>query len=1133
MNSKGGALALTTVDASGTLGGRKLGVLQQQGGTTASSELLTLPAMGVACCSSSCSSSSSPAAADEAAENWSSTGGLIESPASAGHRPFYCCLGACSSRCEADNNSRCNSSCSSCGSPTCSCRGNHKWWGVQDSSSSCSCCCSLIKDVDCSIVCSTSNRPEERQLPLVYASTEATKGSSDTCKSSSSTNSKGCSPSRGEYKWRGRMNLFLRRAVLGDLAKSINGSSSSNGNGSSRSNGNSGCYSTADARKAEATSQEQQQDKAPRGMLVGAADTCQRTQESEQRGVLFRGAPLSRGPIVAVGCSWQDVGGPRGQHAETRTGVLQEVPATEVEKPAAVTSSQLQQLEQPKQQQPLLLLRAVKELRSSASKKQAGDYCGNGSIIGSRTRQPLRSLPVAYSSSNSPAAAGMVAAEADSAAAKLSSPAAAATPTAAATTPTAAPTTPAAAATPTTAATTPTAAAATPTAAPVTHTARTTPTAAPTSIAGATPKAAIAALQATAATPTTATTQTTAAKILAVPATVESPTNNAEHRPSEPSISTPSGGSSAAVCQQGALSCEPRFCYSLEHILAGLCWGPPCLCGTLQDTVRWGFGVSCSSDSHLVNPQQELELLLQRAAATATVGGEGSEQGTCLEKIADERCGGSRATQASGDGSLWCSTGDSLPPMRSTLSAAEGDSFGRTPWRRSGPEDGSVPFFSEASCPPPVPESCSPISDWGSPAQQWAVPQRTELEGTDSSSCSSSCSSKVGSWNPTLLKKRGYGTGSFSNEEKDEGRSYIGLFAPLLGFEGTPKGAAQTLSRYPRTALCADAFVCSGVQWFGSSEDEAGESGAEGCGRPFLPLPSCSARFCGGKALEVGKPYGREGRRRREGGIRDRNKLADGFRNARDSGNGVLYTASKRSGGTSFCLRPNAHQHLPSAPSGPATGQAANWGDIREADRTGKFTAGPEGTSGCGGSRWRDGGREETRDAACSSSSTHQTVMEIAAVPVRTRKGFRKPLPLPPEMLAAIAAAGPRRPVEPVLQYDGESREWRVFWMEEPQARYKVFQSKKFGKERAQQLALEWLHRAKAGAIHGSGRGPRVGGPSAYRFKRGRHEGPHLATEYKHSSPETLQLSTPRSALELSPEASPSLTPFPTAIPAL
>ena len=106
--------------------------------------------------------------------------------------------------------------------------------------------------------------------------------------------------------------------------------------------------------------------------------------------------------------------------------------------------------------------------------------------------------------------------------------------------------------------------------------------------------------------------------------------------------------------------------------------------------------------------------------------------------------------------------------------------------------------------------------------------------------------------------------------------------------------------------------------------------------------------------------------------------------------------------------------------------------------------------------------------------------------------------------------------------------------MEEPQARYKVFQSKKFGKERAQQLALEWLHRAKAGAIHGSGRGPRVGGPSAYRFKRGRHEGPPLATEYKHtSSPETLPLSTPHSALELSPEASPALTPFPTAIPAL
>ena len=105
--------------------------------------------------------------------------------------------------------------------------------------------------------------------------------------------------------------------------------------------------------------------------------------------------------------------------------------------------------------------------------------------------------------------------------------------------------------------------------------------------------------------------------------------------------------------------------------------------------------------------------------------------------------------------------------------------------------------------------------------------------------------------------------------------------------------------------------------------------------------------------------------------------------------------------------------------------------------------------------------------------------------------------------------------------------------MEEPQARYKVFQSKKFGKERAQQLALEWLRRAKAGAIHGSGRGPRVAGATGYRVKRGRHEGPPVATEYKHSSPDTLHPSPPHSSLEVSPEGSPTFLPFPVAISAL
>ncbi|KAL8426209.1 hypothetical protein Efla_007760 [Eimeria flavescens] len=172
----------------------------------------------------------------------------------------------------------------------------------------------------------------------------------------------------------------------------------------------------------------------------------------------------------------------------------------------------------------------------------------------------------------------------------------------------------------------------------------------------------------------------------------------------------------------------------------------------------------------------------------------------------------------------------------------------------------------------------------------------------------------------------------------------------------------------------------------------------------------------------------------------------------------------------------------------------------------------------------------------------------MAAVPVRTRKGFRKPLPLPAEMLAAVGAPGHRKHIEPVLQYDGESREWRVFWMEEPQARYKVFQSKKFGKERAQQLALEWLRRAKLGALGGSGRGPRgapSGEPAGHRAKRGRHEGPLLlgapaaaaAAAAAKSSSSTENMKTDKSLnlnLTFSPSGSPALTPTGhTALPAL
>ncbi|CBZ52117.1 unnamed protein product [Neospora caninum Liverpool] len=110
------------------------------------------------------------------------------------------------------------------------------------------------------------------------------------------------------------------------------------------------------------------------------------------------------------------------------------------------------------------------------------------------------------------------------------------------------------------------------------------------------------------------------------------------------------------------------------------------------------------------------------------------------------------------------------------------------------------------------------------------------------------------------------------------------------------------------------------------------------------------------------------------------------------------------------------------------------------------------------------------------------------AVPIRTRKGFRKPLPLPQEMLACPGDVGDaERGNEPVLQYDAASREWRVFWVEDRLARYKVFQAKKFGKERAQQLAEDWYHRARAGHVSVGSRGLRgvqsQGAPKAKKIK--------------------------------------------------
>lgn len=62
----------------------------------------------------------------------------------------------------------------------------------------------------------------------------------------------------------------------------------------------------------------------------------------------------------------------------------------------------------------------------------------------------------------------------------------------------------------------------------------------------------------------------------------------------------------------------------------------------------------------------------------------------------------------------------------------------------------------------------------------------------------------------------------------------------------------------------------------------------------------------------------------------------------------------------------------------------------------------------------------------------------------------------------------------------------RVFWVEDRLARYKVFQAKKFGKERAQQLAEDWFHRARAGHVSGSSKGLRSvhGGQAGPRAKK-------------------------------------------------
>ena len=77
------------------------------------------------------------------------------------------------------------------------------------------------------------------------------------------------------------------------------------------------------------------------------------------------------------------------------------------------------------------------------------------------------------------------------------------------------------------------------------------------------------------------------------------------------------GGPLARWSPPGAPSGEPRLCYCLEHLLAGL-WGSPCLCGALPPSGLWGPG-GYGAEGHLVNPQHELEVLLQQGAPeTAT-----------------------------------------------------------------------------------------------------------------------------------------------------------------------------------------------------------------------------------------------------------------------------------------------------------------------------------------------------------------------------------------------------------------------------------------------------------------------------------------------------------------------------------
>ncbi|KAF8820692.1 AP2 domain transcription factor AP2VI-3, partial [Cardiosporidium cionae] len=78
---------------------------------------------------------------------------------------------------------------------------------------------------------------------------------------------------------------------------------------------------------------------------------------------------------------------------------------------------------------------------------------------------------------------------------------------------------------------------------------------------------------------------------------------------------------------------------------------------------------------------------------------------------------------------------------------------------------------------------------------------------------------------------------------------------------------------------------------------------------------------------------------------------------------------------------------------------------------------------------------------ADSSYMSSSNLVATHATPLRTRKGFRKPILISNDL------------TKPLMEYLPETREWRVVWIENGEAKYKVFQCKKHGKLKAQSSA--------------------------------------------------------------------------------